>query len=169
MSLRLVRRSLIVLLSMLAVWTGPLAGASPAVLDFVRPGLDGQPVRLSDYRGQWVVVNFWATWCGPCIKEIPELEHFHREHDQATVIGVNFETIDAASLQRFLNGFDITYPIVVVGHEPLLPFEPLKGLPSTFVVSPEGRFVTGHVGAVDCHWLNDKTGSAIRCPDAPSP
>lgn len=124
-------------------------------VDFERPGLDGVPVRLSAFRGQWVVVNFWATWCGPCIREIPLLDALHRERDDVTVIGVNFEEIDHQDLEQFVDRMSISYPVVEVGAEPLVPFEPLKGLPSTFLVSPDGVPVAAKVGEVDREWFEN--------------
>ena len=123
----------------------------PPPANFTLPGSHGETIRLSDYRGRWVIVNFWATWCGPCIREIPELRAFHRAHKDrdALVIGVNFEQIPLDRLQAFLERYAIDYPIALVGETPLLPFEPLKGLPSTFIVDPEGRLVHRHVGSTD--------------------
>ena len=141
----------------------PWLASASVVLDFERPDPQGNPVHLSDFRGQWVVVNFWATWCTPCIKEIPELQHLHDEHSEATVIGVNFEQLPGPAVRSFADDLKITYPIVLVGSEPLVPFEPLKGLPSTFIVSPQGEFVTGFIGPVTCDWLNENTGSQISC------
>ena len=150
-------------------WFSATVFATGPTLDFFRQTLDGGGLKLSEFRGQWVVINFWATWCGPCITEIPELQYLHDNHPEASVIGVNFETIDVADLKQFIHNLNITYPIVLVGNEPLIPFEPLKGLPSSFVVSPEGAFVTGHVGAVDCQWLANNTGAVIDCPTEHQP
>jgi len=107
--------------------------------------------RLSDYQGQWVVVNFWATWCSPCIREIPELNRFHRQYHKegVTVIGINFEELAVEQLKQAIGEFDIDYPVLRIGSTPLVPFEPLKGLPSTFVVSPEGRLVKSWLGPVN--------------------
>jgi len=112
--------------------------------------------RLSDYQGQWVIVNFWATWCGPCIQEIPELNRFFRQHHEAgvTVIGINFEELSIEQLKLAIGEFGISYPVLRIGSVPLVPFEPLKGLPSTFVVSPDGRLVKSWLGPVNKSVLN---------------
>ena len=139
-----------------------LAAANTAVradshlVDFLLPDADGQVHRLSDHRGKWVVINFWATWCGPCMVEIPELMQFHERHkdDDAIVIGVNFEEIETPDLVKFIDEMGINYLVVRAGDTPVLPFEPLKGLPSTFFVDPHGEYVASHVGPV--------TGAAIE-------
>ena len=112
---------------------------------------DGRLHRLEDYRGNWVIVNFWATWCAPCIKEIPELKRFHQQHrdKDVVVIGINFEELTAEQLQQAIAEFDINYPVLRIGSVPLVPFEPLKGLPSTFAVSPQGRMVQSWIGPVN--------------------
>jgi thiol-disulfide isomerase/thioredoxin len=112
---------------------------------------NGQLHRLSDYQGRWVVVNFWATWCSPCIREIPELERFYKKHrqDGIMIIGINFEELSAEQLKQAIGEFGMSYPVLKIGSVPLVPFEPLKGLPSTFVVSPEGRLIKSWLGPVD--------------------
>ena len=131
-------------------------GTDAGGVEFALPDVTGQVHRLSDHRGKWVVVNFWATWCGPCMVEIPELMRFHARHKDhdAIVIGVNFEEIETPALEAFIAEMGIDYLVVRAGDTPILPFEPLKGLPSTFFVTPHGELVASHVGPV--------TGAAIE-------
>jgi thiol-disulfide isomerase/thioredoxin len=119
-------------------------------VDFVLSTVDGVEHRLSDYRGKWVVVNFWATWCPPCLDEIPLLVAFHAKHKDidAVVLGINFEHTDDFLLESFIEDHSINYPVLLVGEQPLVPFEPLKGLPSTFFVAPDGTVASGYVGPV---------------------
>ena len=135
------------------------ARADVGGVDFSLPDVTGRMHRLSDHRGKWVVVNFWATWCGPCMAEIPELVRFHDRHKDrdAVVIGVNFEEIEAPALAEFIARMRINYPVVRTGTggPPLLPFEPLKGLPSTFFVDPRGELAAGHVGPVTAEAIED--------------
>ena len=126
------------------------ARANAGSVDFSLPDVAGKVHRLSDHRGKWAVVNFWATWCGPCMVEIPELVRFHERHKDhdAVVVGVNFEEIETPALVEFIARMRINYPIVRAGDKPLLPFEPLKGLPSTFFVDPRGELAASHTGPV---------------------
>ena len=134
-----------------AIWmlTAPLL-ADEAV-EFELPDIDGNIHRLSDFRGHWVVVNFWATWCGPCVREIPILSEVDRMSDpvDAVVIGIDFEEIDEKFLREAMAKLKIDYLVLRIGSTPLIPFEPLKGLPSTFIVSPQGDIVFRHAGEID--------------------
>ncbi|BCN93669.1 hypothetical protein THMIRHAM_14540 [Thiomicrorhabdus immobilis] len=116
--------------------------------------LDGKSSFLSDYKGKWVIINLWATWCPPCLVEIPDLVLFHEEHKDkdAVVIGVNYEANDPQKVKAFAESQMINYPVVrfkgkVDGRT--TPFGDLKGLPTTYMVTPEGDLVAARVGMVD--------------------
>src|SRR5689334_17576709 len=87
-------------------------GVLPA-LAFDLVDTKGEQHRLKGYEGRWVVVNFWATWCVPCIQEIPEIAQFHREHGRVVVIGVATDADDAAKVKRFAAKVGHDYPLVL--------------------------------------------------------
>ncbi len=124
--------------------------------NFTLPGVDGQPVRLADFHGRWVIVNFWATWCTPCLLEMPELQAFHdQHHERAIVVGVNFEDIAPSAIRAFVGRLAITFPIALSGGN-LLPGFELKGLPTTFLISPDGQLADTHLGTVNAAMLAER-------------
>lgn len=134
--------------------------ASSEAIDFDREDVNGKTIKLSDYRGQWVIINFWASWCGPCIKEIPELLNYQADHPEVVILGVNFEELDHSALVKAIEEFNISYPVIAVreAHPPLVPFEPIKGLPSTFFVTPKGEYIASHVGPVTAEMITEFIG-----------
>jgi len=125
---------------------------SPTVraIDMPLSDVHGNRSNLSSYLGKWVVVNYWATWCPPCIVEMPELQSFHdahAEHD-ALVIGINAELIGKRQLLTFLEDYFITYPVFTSGPTQQSELGLIPGLPTTFLVSPEGEVVARQVGPV---------------------
>ena len=83
-------------------------------VDFSLEKLGGGTVSVADYRGQWLVVNYWATWCAPCIKEMPELSALHNGRDDTAVLGLAYEEVDDATLLAFLDEIDVDFPILKV-------------------------------------------------------
>jgi len=127
---------------------------APERVDFLLPDSAGTQHQLSDYRGHWVIVNFWATWCGPCVREMPALQKLADANENLVLIGVNFEEIETDALDAAIEKLEIRYLIVRAGDEPILPFEPLKGLPSTFFLNPAGEIVYRHTGELSHEDLN---------------
>jgi thiol-disulfide isomerase/thioredoxin len=119
-------------------------------VDMPLTDVHGNKVNLNSYQGQWVVVNYWATWCPPCIVEMPELQNFHDDHSDkdAVVLGINTELIGKQQLLEFLDDYFITYPVFT--SEPIQQSElgEIPGLPTTFLVSPQGEVVARQVGPV---------------------
>jgi peroxiredoxin len=142
-------------LALLACLLATTAHAAP---DFTLPDLDGRPHSLSDYRGQWVVVNYWATWCPPCLEELPELEVFHHGAEgRAVVLGVNMERIDEPALRAFVDEQFLSFPILVASERPPRSqlVGPVDGLPTSYLVAPSGDVVARQVGQVTADGLSD--------------
>lgn len=100
--------------------------------------LDGQPVSLEAYRGRVVVLNFWATWCGPCRVETPELQAFQTQAgDQVTIIGVNVREPPSV-IEPFVNSYALTYPIVLDEAGAATGAYRVTGLPTSVFVDRSG-------------------------------
>ncbi len=109
----------------------------------------GAPQRLSDLRGKWVVVNFWATWCAPCVKEIPEIAEFAREQgDKTRVLGIALDWDDEKQVTAFARKVGHTYPLVLGTEASEKAFGKMKGLPTTIVYDPAGKVVYQKTGTV---------------------
>jgi thiol-disulfide isomerase/thioredoxin len=112
--------------------------------------LDGSKHNLNQYRGKWLVVNYWATWCPPCIAEMPDLQSFHDEHadKDAMVIGINAELISQDRLQTFLEDYFISYPVFMSKPGQQSELGLIPGLPTTFLVTPQGEVAARQIGPV---------------------
>ena len=126
-------------------------------VDYQLPDLDGQMQSLDQYKGKWLIVNYWATWCGTCIKELPDLISLHEDHKDGdiVVVGINFESIDPARLKAFVAKHSISYPVLRTDPIPMTPLGPVPALPATYIIDPSGKTVAGEVGIVTQKNLED--------------
>ena len=115
--------------------------------DFALPARDGGEVRLSELRGQVVMINFWATWCGPCRQEMPLLEQLQVKYEPLgfTLLGVNVEP-DSAAAVAWLKGVPVTFPILFDTRNAVADSFGVQGMPSSVFVDREGRVRYVHRG-----------------------
>lgn len=111
--------------------------------------LDGGSFDLAAQRGKWVIVNYWATWCVPCIKEMPDISRFVTANKNVVAIGLAYEDSEPADIKAFLKKHAVAYPIAQVTLDrPLKDFDAPRGLPTTYVIGPDGKVVKHVVGPV---------------------
>jgi len=121
--------------------------------------LDGKPYDLASQRGHWMIINFWATWCVPCIKEMPDISKFVAAHKNVSAIGLAYDDSDPAEIKAFIDKHPVVYPIAQVTlDKPLKDFDEPRGLPTTYVIDPEGKVAKLIVGPVNAAALGAVIG-----------
>ncbi len=134
------------------VEAAPDTSGSPSQPRLVVTTVDGAAYDLAEHRGKWVVVNFWATWCKPCLKEMPELSALDAMREHIEVIGLAYEEIETAEMQAFLEKHPVVYPIAILDtYAPPADFETPRGLPMTYLIDPSGTVADRFVGPVTAH------------------
>ena len=147
-----------------------LAGAAPALAapTAERPSLsvttlDGKTFDLAAQRGKWVIVNFWATWCSPCIEEMPALSAFVASRKDVSAIGLAWEETERAEIDAFVKAHPVEYPLAQVDvYEPLPDFESPRGLPTTYLIAPDGRVAKKFVGPITAVDLEKAIAAGVK-------
>lgn len=133
--------------------------------DFELKMLDGQSVKLSDYRGKTVMLNFWATWCPPCRAEMPHMQQYYMENEKegVVILGVNVTSteISVPVVESWLKEWGITFPIVLDEHGEVIKTYRVNSYPSTFVIDANGVIRHKHPGPMNMQMLEAAKKKAV--------
>lgn len=121
----------------------------------------GKRHRLADYKGRWVVLNYWAAWCVPCIQEIPEIADFHRAHPQIAILGIALDAQDVPRTKAFAAKVGHDYPLIISDARLEKQLAPVRGLPTTRIFDGDGRLVYDKLGRVTRKSLEEITGTSV--------
>jgi len=105
--------------------------------------LDGSGQQLQDYRGKWLIVNFWAEWCSPCREEVPDLNQLYKltSRDELAIIGISYDRLSNDVINQIVSDWVIEYPVIASDPMPILPFKLPKSLPGNYIFNPDGELV----------------------------
>ncbi|WP_325239159.1 TlpA disulfide reductase family protein [Methylophilus sp.] len=147
------------------LWMSSLQAAPPQ--PWVMQDTAGKTHQLSDYKGLWVVVNYWAPWCPPCLEEMPELVAFYDEQrlKNVMVLGVAVQYKTERSVTDFAEDMLISYPIILGDAQKKALPQP-EVLPTTYIYKPDGQLYKVKRGAISKRWLEQLLKEAASASDS---
>jgi thiol-disulfide isomerase/thioredoxin len=125
--------------------------------------LDGKTFDLAAERGKWVIVNFWATWCSPCIAEMPAISKYVAAHKDVTAVGLAYQPEPLADVLKFAHKHPVDYPLARIDMQhPPAGWQMPEGLPTTDLIAPDGHLAKRFIGPVDAKLLDAAIAAAAR-------
>lgn len=130
---------------------GERAGENAPAPDFMVYDLENKPVKLADFKGKVVILDFWATWCPPCLEEIPHFKKLHQQYSGQglVILGVSLDEAGRDHVKEFMKENSIPYPIAMSNDKIVEDFGGIRGIPTTFVIDRDGKIVSKLVGYHD--------------------
>jgi thiol-disulfide isomerase/thioredoxin len=126
-----------------------LNGSNSKAPEFALLSTDGKTIKLSAYKGKIVILDFWATWCGPCRKGIPDLIELQKEFGKdIIVIGISLDNDTKENVVPFIQRMGVNYPIAYGTYEVTQQYGGVESIPTSFVINKRGEIVARHVGLV---------------------
>ena len=135
------------------------ASAADTAATFSLRGLDGKPLRLSDYKGQPVVLDFWATWCAPCRASMPHLNQIqdHFQPQGLVVIGLSVDDGASSAVRRYADKLGVKFRLAMADEEVLDDYGPIRSIPTTIFINRRGEMVRRVVGYIDAETMEGFT------------
>ncbi|WIG56115.1 MAG: hypothetical protein OJF61_001903 [Rhodanobacteraceae bacterium] len=125
--------------------------------------LDGKTFDLAAERGKWVIINFWATWCSPCIAEMPAISKYVAAHKNVTAVGLAYQPEPLADVLEFAHKHPVDYPLARIDMQhPPAGWEMPAGLPTTDLIAPDGHLAKRFIGPVDARLLDAAIAAAAK-------
>ncbi len=146
------------LLGLLILLSSQFASAEVSVkTDFLLKDMAGVQHQLSHYKGKWVLVNYWATWCPPCLEEVPDLVNLYDQHRQKDlmVLGVVFDYKDVSEVKAYVDDMLMSYPVVLGDDSVVEQIGTAEVMPTTFIYNPKGKLVKVKRGIVTKQYVDN--------------
>lgn len=164
--MKLIKQALAFAAFFLLSTSAVMAEETQKVGNFAFKDIDGKAHQFSEYKGKWVIVNYWATYCGPCIAELPALNSIaKRFKDKAVVLGMEAGETPVEDLKQFVAQKKISYPVAPTQDSTMFAMGLLYGVPTTYIINPQGEIVGSHMGAITSsmlqNYLRADQGSAL--------
>lgn len=135
--------------------------------EFKLKTLDGKDISLADSRGKVILLNFWATWCGPCRAEIPSLVQLQKRYtDKLQIIGLDVDDEDTDDVRKVVTAEGINYPVALASPQVRMAYGGITALPTVFVINAEGRAVQKHVGLFNPVLYETEVRALLQLPVA---
>jgi len=130
----------------------------PKAPNFHLKDLSGKPVSLNDFAGKMVILNFWATWCGPCQAEIPDFVKLYHEYQKQglVIVGIAVDQGGPAVVKQFVLENQVNYPILIYNMEVIEDYGGIDGIPTTFIINKNGEVVNKFIGYRDNSMFRDE-------------
>lgn len=137
---------------------------SEKAADFSLKTTDGKTLKLSDYKNKIVILDFWATWCPPCRKGIPDLVAIQKEYKKdVVIIGISLDRENTLrDVAPFIKEYKINYPVVYGNAEVVKAYGGVQAIPTSFIIDKKGNVVDTHVGLVSKETYTDKIKSLLK-------